>query len=63
MTSISDSQPAIHRAAIVLDGVVFIGAGVRGEGLEGRPVSATSSPFATVKSAGAAMQGAVLRHQ
>src|SRR3954451_4612652 len=62
MTSISDSQPAIHKAAIVLDGVVFIGAGVRGEGSEGGPVSATSSAFATAKSAGAAMHGGVLRH-
>jgi hypothetical protein len=41
---------------------VFIGAGLGGEGSEGGPVSATSSPFATAKSAGAAMHGGVLRH-
>jgi enamine deaminase RidA (YjgF/YER057c/UK114 family) len=58
MISISDSQPAIQKAAMVLDGVVLMGGG----GIpEGRPVSTTSQSFATAKTAGAAMQGDVLR--
>src|SRR6476646_7131022 len=58
MTSISASQPAIQSAAMVLDGVVFIGGRST---LRGRPVSATSPLFATAKSAHAAMQDGVLR--
>jgi enamine deaminase RidA (YjgF/YER057c/UK114 family) len=60
MTSVSDSQPAIQNAAIVLDGVVLIGQGAGELILRGGPVSATSPRFATAKSAGAAMQGDVL---
>jgi len=56
ITSVSDSHPAIHNAAMVLDGVVVM----RGEILRGGPVSATSLSFATAKSAGAAMQDGVL---
>jgi enamine deaminase RidA (YjgF/YER057c/UK114 family) len=66
MTSISASQPAIHKAAIVLDGVALIKASagnVKDGNVKGWPVSATSPPFATAKSADAAMQGDVLRHQ
>ena len=57
MTSISASQPAIHSAAIVLDGVAVIVAGAGERALRGRPVSATSPAFATAKTADAAMQG------
>jgi hypothetical protein len=58
-TSISASQPAIHKAANGLDCVRFMRGMLGGEGMiEGRPVSASLRRFATRKSADAAMREA-----